>query len=84
VCSSDLLDGRVASVSADALLDPRSGAAYFAVQVEVDAAHVRDAGLPPLTPGMAAEVYLRTSSRTPLEFLLEPLTAGMRRGFREH
>jgi hypothetical protein len=35
-------------------------------------------------PGMSAEVYIRTSERTALQFLVDPLTAGMRRSFREH
>jgi len=70
-------------VSADALLEPRSGAPYFAVQVEVPADAAQTLGMP-VTPGMAAEVYIRIVERTPLDFLLDPLTSSMRRGFREH
>lgn len=79
-----MLDGRVTRVSADALIEPRSGLPYFAVQVEVQPP---PAGFPPnltLMPGQSTEVYIRTSERTALEFLLEPLTAGLRRSFREH
>lgn len=82
--STGMLVGRVREISADALADARSGAPYFAVQVEVDPAAVAAAGLPALAPGMATEVYVRTSARTPLDFLLEPLVDGMRRSFREH
>lgn len=78
-----LLKGRVSQVSADALLEPRSGAPYFAVQVEVPADAAQTLGMP-VTPGMAAEVYIRIVERTPLDFLLDPLTSSMRRGFREH
>lgn len=37
-----------------------------------------------LIAGQSTEVYIKTSERTALEFLLEPLTAGLRRSFREH
>jgi HlyD family type I secretion membrane fusion protein len=82
--SQDLLAGKVTRVSADALVEERSGAPYFAVQVEVpesQAALVEGEGL---MPGMSAEVYIRTSERTALQFLVDPLTAGLRRSFREH
>jgi HlyD family type I secretion membrane fusion protein len=82
--STGMLPGRVVDISADALVEQRSGSPYFAVQVEVDPAAVAAAGLAALTPGMATEVFIRTSSRTPLDFLLEPLTEGLRRSFREH
>jgi HlyD family type I secretion membrane fusion protein len=79
-----LLQGSVVNVSADALADPRSGAPYFLVQVEVPPPPDGSALPVPLRPGMATEVFIRTSERTPLEFLLEPVTAGARRSFREH
>jgi HlyD family type I secretion membrane fusion protein len=79
-----LLDGRVVNVSPDSLVDPRSGATYFAVLVEPDAAALARFDRDSITPGMAAEVFVKTSERSTLQFLLEPLTAGMRRGFREH
>jgi HlyD family secretion protein len=79
-----MLNGRVTRVSADALIEPRSGLPYFAVQVEVAPPPAGFAPYPTLMPGQSTEVYIRTSERTALEFLLEPLTAGMRRSFREH
>ena len=79
----DLLPGRVTRISADALSEPRNGTPYFAVQVAVPPAQT-GAVHAPLLPGQSAEVYVRTSERTPLDFLLEPLLAGMRRSFREH
>lgn len=79
-----MLPGRVASISADALADPRSGAEYFAVQVELEPRSIPPEVRHVVRPGGAAEVYLRTSERTALEFLIEPLTAGMARSFREN
>jgi HlyD family type I secretion membrane fusion protein len=82
--SSGMLDARVVRVSADALVDERSGLHYFAVQVEVAAEALQRAAHGPLLPGMAAEVYIKTHERTALEFLLDPLAQAMRRSFREH
>lgn len=82
--STHMLDGKVLRISADALTEQRSGTPYFAVVVEMDPASL--AAYPEIkaAPGLAAEVYIRTSERTPLDFLIEPLVSGMRRGFREH
>lgn len=82
--SNGMLDAKVMQVSADALMDERSGLHYFAVQVEVSPEALERAQHGPLLPGMAAEVYIKTHERTALEFLLDPLTAAMRRSFREH
>jgi HlyD family type I secretion membrane fusion protein len=82
--SQDLLTGTVTRVSADALVEERSGAPYFAVQVEVPLPETALADGSGLMPGMSAEVYIRTSERTALQFLMDPLTAGLRRSFREH
>jgi HlyD family type I secretion membrane fusion protein len=82
--SQDLLAGTVTRVSADALVEERSGAPYFAVQVEVPVPEHALADGGGLMPGMSAEVYIRTSERTALQFLMDPLTAGLRRSFREH
>lgn len=82
--SQDLLAGTVTRVSADALVEERSGAPYFAVQVEVPVPEAGFADGEGLMPGMSAEVYIRTSERTALQFLVDPLTSGMRRSFREH
>jgi HlyD family type I secretion membrane fusion protein len=77
------LEGRVINVSPDAISDPRSGATYFTVLVEPRPdALKRMRGLV-ITPGMSAEVFIMTSDRTVLQFLLDPLTAGLRRAFRE-
>ncbi|NDY91501.1 HlyD family type I secretion periplasmic adaptor subunit [Ideonella livida] len=77
-----LLAGQVTRVSADAVEDPRSGAAYLLAQVQVSPQELARSGLP-LQPGLPAEVYLQVSERTPLGFLLEPVTGYFRRAFRD-
>lgn len=87
--SSGLIEAKVLRISADALTEERSGAPYFSVQVVLQkdslAKASREHGSElAVLPGMAAEVYIKTSARTPLDFLLSPLVSGMRRSFREH
>jgi HlyD family secretion protein len=82
--STPKIAGRVRQVSADALQDPRTGVAYYAVRVMVDRAEL--ARLAPevaLAPGMPAEVSIETGERTLLQVLLNPLRTVLRRGLRE-
>lgn len=79
-----LLDARVVYVSADSLTDRHTGAPYFAVYVELDRDSLAKAGNLVASPGMGAEVFIRTRDRTTLDFLLEPLVNAMRRSLREH
>jgi multidrug efflux pump subunit AcrA (membrane-fusion protein) len=79
-----LIDARVVYVSADSLTDRHSGAPYFAVYVELDRDSLAKAGNVVASPGMGAEVFVRTRDRTTLDFLIEPLVNAMRRSLREH
>lgn len=78
-----LLYGRVLNVSPDTLTDSRTGIPYFAVLVELLPESLERVRPFEITAGMAAEVFIVTSRRSTLQFLVEPLTAGMRRAFRE-
>ena len=75
-----LVNGVVSYVSADRLVDTHSHASYYTVHVEVDRESLR--GLT-MQAGMPAEVYVRTDSRTVLDYLLAPVTESMRRAMRE-
>lgn len=79
-----LLPATVTHVAGDALTDPRTGMAYVMVRVEVAPQALDRLANLNMAPGMAAEVYIKTVERSALGFLLDPLMAGMRRGFREH
>ena len=79
------LMGRVRQVSADRLMDPRSGQPYYQARIELPVEHVREvAPNVNLKPGMPAEVMVMTGERTLLEYLVEPLMASMRKSFREN
>lgn len=79
-----LIVARVVYVSPDSLTDRHSGLPYFAVHVELDRESLSKAGNLVASPGMGAEVFIRTRDRTTLDFLLEPLVNAMRRSLREH
>ena len=81
--TTQLVKGKVVYVSADRLVDRATNAAYYAVLVEADAASLIAAGDLRLQAGMPAEVYITGESRTPLEYLFEPVTQVLRRAARK-
>ena len=75
------IDGTVVSVSADSLVDERSGATYYLARIELD-----DRGPAPgvtLHPGMPAQVMIITGRHTVIDYLIEPLTRSFKGAFRE-
>jgi HlyD family secretion protein len=77
------VEGRVIHVSADQLIDPRTGEPYFASRVKVDAQKLAALDGVKLQPGMPAEVMIVTGERRAYEYFVSPLTDRMRRAFRE-
>jgi len=77
------LSGRVTMVSADALTDPQTGLAQYLATVELLPGERARLGNRALLPGMPVDVFLKTGSRTPLAYLLEPFTAYFTRALRE-
>ncbi|WP_165904721.1 HlyD family type I secretion periplasmic adaptor subunit [Sulfurisoma sediminicola] len=83
-----VVQGKVTYVSADRLTEKGgiagpAGAPYYAVYLDVTGESLRAAGNLSLQAGMPAEVFIRTVERTPLQYLLEPITAYVSRAFRE-
>lgn len=78
-----MIPGIVSNVSADRLVDQRSGQAYFAVQLTVDRAPLTDEERARIMPGLPVEVSIGTGARTALEYFVEPITDVFRRGMRE-
>jgi HlyD family type I secretion membrane fusion protein len=79
--STPLVAGRVSYISGDRLVDPQhNDAAYYVAQIEVTPAAL---GELKMSAGMPAEVFIRTDSRTALDYLLAPVTAYLRRAMRE-
>ncbi len=75
--------GVVTSVSADRLVDERSGLPYYLARIEL-ADDLPEAleGIS-LYPGMQAEVMIVTGERTVLDILVQPIAQSFNRAFRE-
>lgn len=81
--NTDLVRGAVIYVSADRLVDPATHLPHYTALIEADAGSLEAAGGLTLQAGMPAEVYIRGEERTPLEYLLEPVTEVLHRAARE-
>ena len=77
------IDGTLAGVSADAVVDEATQMQYYRGQVTISQAERDKLGDVALIPGMPVEVYIQTGERSPLAYLLKPLTDYFMRAFRE-
>jgi HlyD family secretion protein len=87
------ISGVVTYVAADLQREPQQGqqqqqqggggTAYFLVRATLAEEEVKKLGDLRLIPGMPVEVFIETHMRTPLEYLLKPLTEQIARTFRE-
>jgi HlyD family type I secretion membrane fusion protein len=76
--------GRLRSVSADRLVDEKSGEPYFLAEVEVSPEELKKGDRDiRLLPGMPVEIMVLTGERTLMDYLLRPLVESFVRSFRE-
>ena len=78
------LFGKVVKVSADAFVDEATRTTYYRADIilndgQIDRlpAHIT------LIPGMPVEAFIRTSDRSPLSYLVKPLTDYFAKAYRE-
>jgi len=81
--TTQLVRGKVIYISADRLVDRATEAPYYSVLVEADPASLAKGGDLKLLAGMPAEVFIEGEKRTPLQYLLEPVTQVLRHAARE-
>ena len=75
--------GKVTSVSADSMIDETTGILHYLARVEVSQESLEELGDLSLVPGMPADVFIATGSRTFLQYIFKPLTNSFVRGLRE-
>lgn len=78
------LNGRVVTLSPDAFHDEASGQSYYRAEIHLIPGETQK--LPDgvtLLPGMPVTGFIRTADRTPLAYLIEPLTDYFSKAFRE-
>jgi membrane fusion protein, type I secretion system len=77
------VEGTVSYISADRLVDKTNNAPYYVVHVRVSPEALRKAGDLKLQAGMPAEVFIQTTARNALQYLLDPILGFLQRSLRE-
>nr|WP_308917167.1 HlyD family type I secretion periplasmic adaptor subunit [Jannaschia sp. LMIT008] len=77
------LKAQVVRVSPDAFTDEATRRTYYAAEVLPNEGEIARLDGQPLLPGMPVEAFLRTEDRTPIEYLVKPLSDYFVRAFRE-
>ena len=77
------IDGEVSRIGADVTRDDKASPTYFVVRIAIDPQQILKLGKTRLMPGMPVEVFLRTTDRTLLSYLVKPLADQIHRTFRE-
>jgi HlyD family type I secretion membrane fusion protein len=78
------LTGEVIYVSADSMVDEKTGAAFYIARIAVSDDEVKRLNGRTLQPGMPADVFIKTGARTPLNYLLKPLNDSISHAWREN
>lgn len=77
------LFGHVVRISPDAFVDEQIGMAYYRGEIVLDADELAKLGDQKILPGMPVDTFLRTDDRTPIAYLMKPLTDYFNKAFRE-
>lgn len=78
-----VLDGKVLTVSADRLVDQRTGQPYYETRLEVAAGQLARLGGRRIQAGMPVEVLIKGGERSALDYLLRPLLDSFATALRE-
>jgi HlyD family secretion protein len=77
------IDGDVVRIGADVSRDDKTGPGYFVVRIAIPQGEIDKLAATHLLPGMPVEVFISTSERTLLSYLMKPLADQVHRAFRE-
>ena len=78
------IKGMLEQISADTMIDEKSGESYFLIKVRTDKNYiVRDEKHLPIIPGMTAEVDVLTGRKSVLSYLMKPLLKTKQNALRE-
>lgn len=81
--TTPVIEGRLARVSADRLVNEQTGVPYYLGRVELTDKGRKALGELTLVPGMPAEVLINTGERTLLNYLVQPATNAFARSLIE-
>jgi HlyD family secretion protein len=77
------IEGEVSLVSADLTLDQRTGTSHYTIRVLPKPEELNRLGAAKLVPGMPVDVFVKTSGRTALSYLIKPLRDQAEKAFKE-
>jgi HlyD family secretion protein len=77
------LVGKVTRISADAFTDENTGVQYYKVDVELKPGELDKLEGLELVAGMPVETHIQTGERTPLNYMVKPLTDYLSRAMKE-
>lgn len=77
------LNGKINRVSPNTIVNQDTGMAFYLVNVTVSPEELARLKQQELLPGMPVEVFVTTQGRSPLNYLIKPLTDNIRRSLRE-
>jgi HlyD family type I secretion membrane fusion protein len=78
-----VLIGEVMHISPDHFIDQMTGMTYFVVKVRIKEKELQNASDFQLYPGMTAELYIVTGTRTMFEYFMGPISDSLRKTFKE-
>jgi len=81
--TTPVIEGRLAQVSADRLVNEQTGVPYYLGRIELTDNGRKALGELTLVPGMPAEVLINTGERTLLSYLVQPATNAFARSLIE-
>jgi HlyD family secretion protein len=77
------LQGQVAVISADALVDERTQVPFYRAEIILKPGEREKLGDVVLLPGMPVDAFIQTDLRSPMAYLLKPFTDYFTQAFRE-
>lgn len=77
------LGASVIDISPDLTIEERTGASYYLARLRIPESEIAKVGETLLKPGMPAEVFVQTESRTILSYMIKPLSDQVRHAMRE-
>jgi HlyD family secretion protein len=81
--TSSQMMGQVIHIGADQTRDERTGESYFVVRIGLNHQEAQNLAGVALQPGMMAEAFIGAGARTPMEYLLQPVSDQFARAMRE-
>lgn len=78
------LNGKLTTISADAITDPATHQSYYRAEIALDAGELAKLGTDKLVPGMPVQAYIGTGDRSPMAYLMKPFTDYFQMAMREN